>query len=114
MITTDGLIEVQEQEDGTYIFPNDNLFEYTWALYVFKDGTAHLYTKRNPMTGTLLGKPQVLNPGKVRPLKEQQGSTLIKDLKLRIGEVFKSGKTLYRFVRIVNRSNKVYDEIEPL
>jgi hypothetical protein len=49
--------EVQEQEFGTYIFPNEQRFEYGWVIWLWEDGSADVYTKRNPKTGALLGKP---------------------------------------------------------
>lgn len=55
-----GNLEIQEQEYGTYIFPGNG--SYTWALWIDKNGRAELYTKRNPETGALLGKPIIL-PG---------------------------------------------------
>lgn len=57
MITSDGMLEVQEIESGTYIFPNSKKFASTWALFVYSDGRAELYMKRNLKTGALLGKP---------------------------------------------------------
>lgn len=57
MITNDGMLEIEEQEGGTYIFPNSKVFASTWALYVYKDGRAELYTKRDLEKGSLLGKP---------------------------------------------------------
>lgn len=50
------VVEIQEQEDGVYVFPNSKRFPPTWALYVFNNGQADLYTKRAP-SGALLGKP---------------------------------------------------------
>ena len=50
-----GNVEIDEQESGTYVMPVGK--PYTWVLYVFKDGTADLYKKRNPETGAVLGKP---------------------------------------------------------
>ena len=49
--------EVQEQESGTYIFPNEDRFEYSWAIWLWEDGSADVYTKRNSKTGALIGKP---------------------------------------------------------
>jgi hypothetical protein len=54
-----GNLEIEEQEDGTYVFPVTDPKDpkYSWALYMFKDGRgADLYTKRGP-SGVLLGKP---------------------------------------------------------
>jgi len=58
-------VEIQEGEDGTYVFPAQTFpgQKYTWALYIYKNGDAELYESRNPETGALLGKPQQLgNP----------------------------------------------------
>ena len=50
-------IEIEEQEDGTYVFPVLNYKRARgWHLYVFKDGSAHIYQKVGPH-GALLGKP---------------------------------------------------------
>lgn len=49
--------EVQEQETGTYVFPNDEEFEYSWIMWLWPDGSAEIYTKRNPKTGAVLGNP---------------------------------------------------------
>ena len=50
-------IEIEEQEDGTYVFPVLNYKRARgWHLYVFKDGSAQLFTKVGPH-GALLGKP---------------------------------------------------------
>ena len=57
MITDDGMLEIEEGEGGTYVFPNSQKFASTWALYVYSDGCAELYTKRDLEKGTLLGKP---------------------------------------------------------
>jgi hypothetical protein len=57
MLTSDELLEIEEQESGTYVFPNSKKFAPTWALFIYKDGRAELYTKRNLETGALLGKP---------------------------------------------------------
>jgi|SRR5579859_330555 len=119
MITNDGLIEVQEQEDGTYIFPTDKKFEPSWAIYVFKDGTAHLYLKRKN-SGELLGKPIVLNIGRLRPIKKQVGDKLIEDFKLDIGEVFQVGKDedpekfFARYEGYQVTDHRAYDIIKPL
>ncbi len=119
MITTDGLIEVQEQEGGTYIFPTDNKFEPSWAIYVFKDGTAHLYMKRKA-TGELLGKPVILKRGKIRSIKKQVGDALVEDFKLTIGEVFQIGKDndpekfFARYEGYEVKDNKAYDILKPL
>lgn len=52
-------VEIEEQESGTYVFPARTIEgqRYTWALFVYKNGDAELYQKRNPETGALLGKP---------------------------------------------------------
>ncbi len=58
-------VEVQEQESGTYVFPAQTIEgqQYTWALFVYKNGDAELYQVCNPKTGALLGKPLKLgNP----------------------------------------------------
>jgi hypothetical protein len=57
MITSDGQLEVEEQESGTYVFPNSKKYASTWALFVYKDGRAELYKKRDLETGAILGKP---------------------------------------------------------
>lgn len=49
--------EVNEQESGTYIFPNQDRFEPTWIIWLREDGSADVYTKRHPKTGAMLGKP---------------------------------------------------------
>lgn len=49
--------EIEEQESGTYIFPDDSKFQYSWAIWLWPDGSADVYTKRNKKTGALLGKP---------------------------------------------------------
>jgi len=50
-------IEIEEQEDGTYVYPVLNYKRARgWHLYVFKDGSASLFTKVGPH-GALLGKP---------------------------------------------------------
>lgn len=57
-------VEIEEQESGTYVFPaiGTKKLPYTWALFVYKNGDAELYTKRGP-DGTLLGKPiKLVNP----------------------------------------------------
>lgn len=51
------VIEIEEQEDGTYVFPVLNYKRARgWHLYVYKDGSADLFLKIGPH-GTLLGKP---------------------------------------------------------
>jgi hypothetical protein len=58
-------LEIEEQEGGTYVFPAMTIDgqRYTWALYVYKNGDAELYHKRDPKKGSLLGKPLKLgNP----------------------------------------------------
>lgn len=57
MITSDGQLEVQEIESGTYVFPNSKKFVGSWALFVYSDGRAELYKARHTQTGALLGKP---------------------------------------------------------
>jgi hypothetical protein len=59
MITRNGTLEIDEIESGTYVFPflGNKKLPHTWALFVFNNGNAELYTKRNPKTGALLGKP---------------------------------------------------------
>ena len=117
MITTDGLIEIQEQEGGTYIFPTDKKFEPSWAIYVFKDGTSHLYLKRKN-SGELLGKPIILKLGELRPIKKQVGDKLVEDFKLDIGEVFQIGegpdKFFARYEGYEVKNNKAYDIVKPL
>jgi hypothetical protein len=50
-------VEIEEQEEGTYVFPVLNYKRARgWHLYVFKDGSAQLFTKVGPH-GALLGKP---------------------------------------------------------
>ena len=50
-------VEIEEQEDGTYVFPViGNKRGIGWTLYVFKDGSAQLYTQC-ASNGALLGKP---------------------------------------------------------
>lgn len=50
-------VEIEEQESGTYIFPLvDGKRARDWAMFVYKDGSAELYTKIAPH-GELLGKP---------------------------------------------------------
>lgn len=49
--------EIQEQESGVYVFPDDEKFKYSWAIYLWPDGSADVYKERNPKTGALLGKP---------------------------------------------------------
>ena len=51
-----GILEVNEQEDGVYVFPDSKEFQPSWALYVFNNGRAELYLKR-AANGALLGKP---------------------------------------------------------
>ena len=66
MITSDKQLEVEEQQSGTYVFPNSKLFVPSWALYVYTDGHAELYPKRGK-TGALLGKPIILGvPTKIK------------------------------------------------
>ena len=64
-----GCIEIEEQEDGTYVFP---VIDYKrargWHLYVFKDGSAQLFTKVSKF-GHLLGKPINL-PAPVEKVEE--------------------------------------------
>lgn len=65
MITSDLQLEVQEIESGTYVFPalGKKKLPHTWALFVYRNGDAELYTKRNQKTGALIGKPLKLgNP----------------------------------------------------
>jgi hypothetical protein len=52
-------LEICEQEDGTYVYPVlKEGQDYSWALYMYKNGShAELYTKRDPKTGAVLGKP---------------------------------------------------------
>jgi hypothetical protein len=52
------IVEIEGQEGGTYIFPAVDLkkFKHSWAIYVFPDGSAEVFTKRSK-TGALLGKP---------------------------------------------------------
>ena len=57
MITSDGQLEIQEIESGTYVFPNSKKYASTWALFVYTDGRAELYKKRDLEKGSLLGKP---------------------------------------------------------
>ncbi len=57
MITSDGMLEIEEQEGGTYVFPNSKKFASTWALFVYADGRAEFYKKRDLEKGSLLGKP---------------------------------------------------------
>jgi hypothetical protein len=59
-----GNVEIEEQENGTYVFPaiqgkviNGENLPYTWALFIYKNGEAELYQKRDKKTGSLLGKP---------------------------------------------------------
>lgn len=63
-------IEIEEQEDGTYVFP---VLDYKrargWHLYVFKDGSAQLFTNVGPH-GALLGKPIKL-PAPVQIVNEE-------------------------------------------
>lgn len=51
-------VQIEEQEGGTYVYPAVDLkeFHHSWALYVWPDGSADLYTRRSE-TGALLGKP---------------------------------------------------------
>jgi hypothetical protein len=50
-------IEIEEQEDGTYVYPVLNYKRAKgWHLYVYKDGSAQLFLKVGPY-GALLGKP---------------------------------------------------------
>ena len=50
-------VEIEEQEDGTYVYPViGNKRAIGWTLYVFKDGSAQLFT-RCASSGALLGKP---------------------------------------------------------
>lgn len=50
-------VEIEEQEDGTYVYPViDHKRARGWHLYVFKDGSAQLFTKV-AKHGALLGKP---------------------------------------------------------
>lgn len=52
-----GSVEIDEQETGTYVMPVINGSRGRgWALYVFKDGSAQLYTDC-AKSGALLGKP---------------------------------------------------------
>jgi hypothetical protein len=60
MITNDGQLEIEEQESGTYVFPNSKLYVPSWAIFMYPDGRAELYTARHPKTGALLGKPKDL------------------------------------------------------
>jgi len=119
MITSNGTLEVQEQEGGTYVFPNSRKFKPSWALYMYSDGRAELYLKRKE-TGALLGKPISLDSGQLLPLKKQTGTTLIEDLKLDIGEVFQVGadtepdRFLARFEGVHFKGAKTYDIIKPL
>lgn len=84
MITSDGQLEIQEIESGTYIFPNSKKFASTWALFVHTDGRAEFYTKRDLETGSLLGKPQLLGKPviKIHPydFSELLNSTVIVDI----------------------------------
>ena len=57
MLTSDGQLEVQEIESGTYVFPNSKKYASTWALFVYSDGRAEFYKKRDLEKGSLLGKP---------------------------------------------------------
>lgn len=58
------VVGVDEQEDGTYVYSVvDGERAQGWHLYVFNDGSAHLYTKVSPY-GSLLGKPINLPAGK--------------------------------------------------
>jgi hypothetical protein len=54
---TNHCVEINEQEDGTYIYP---VLDYKrsrgWHIYVNKDGSAQLFLKVGPH-GALLGKP---------------------------------------------------------
>jgi hypothetical protein len=52
------IVSIEEQEDGTYVFPAVDLeqFNHSWAIYVWPDGSADVYTRRGA-TGNLLGKP---------------------------------------------------------
>ena len=61
MITSNKILEVEEQESGVYILPNSEKFGHSWALFAYNDGRVELYTKRNLKTGALLGKPIRLN-----------------------------------------------------
>jgi hypothetical protein len=49
--------EVQEQESGTYIFPSETEFKYGWIMWLYPDGSADIYTKRDGRNGAILGKP---------------------------------------------------------
>ena len=49
--------EVQEIESGVYVFPDEDKFKYSWAIFMWPDGSAGVYTERNSKTGALLGKP---------------------------------------------------------
>ena len=49
--------EVCEQESGVYLYPDEVQFDYSWAIYLWPDGSADIYKSRNPKTGALLGKP---------------------------------------------------------
>ena len=49
--------EIEEQECGVYVFPDDLKFKHSWAIWLWPDGSADVYTKRNQETGALLGKP---------------------------------------------------------
>lgn len=64
------VIEIEEQEDGTYVYPVLNYKRARgWHLYVYKDGSADLFQKVGPY-GALLGKPFHL-PAPIEIVKEE-------------------------------------------
>lgn len=50
-------MEIEVHEPGIKIQPNDSMFEKSWVIWVWSDGVAEIYTRRNPKTGKPLGKP---------------------------------------------------------
>lgn len=52
-----GSVEIEEQASGTYVYPVINgKRAQGWTMYVFKNGSAEIYTDCKP-NGALLGKP---------------------------------------------------------